>query len=66
MKQTIWVVYLVVGIVICSWFTMAAAFGWRAPNLGIVKALSESSRGSGSGGYYGGGRSYGGSWGFGK
>ena len=64
MKKTVLVVYLVTSMVICGWFTMAAALGWKAPNFGIAKALS--SGGSRSGGYYGGGRSYGGSWGGGK
>ncbi|MCS7470409.1 hypothetical protein NZK35_27480 [Stieleria sp. ICT_E10.1] len=64
MKKTVMVVYLTMGLVICGWFTAAAAFSWRAPNFGIAKALQSS--GSGGGGYYGGGRSFGGSWGGGK
>jgi len=64
MKSTLFVIYLVVGISVCCWFTAAAAFRWRAVDLGIVKALQEGSRSGG--GYYGGGRSYGGSWGIGK
>lgn len=61
MKSTLLIVYLVSGIVICLWFTAAAAFRWQAPDFGIVKALNE-----GGGGYHGGGRSFGGSWGGGK
>ncbi|MCD0463577.1 hypothetical protein [Roseiconus lacunae] len=64
MKQTVWITFLTVGFLVCSWFTMAAAFGWKAPSLGVAKAISSGSRSSS--GYYGGGRSYGGSWGFGK
>ncbi len=55
------IVYLSCGIVICCWFTAAAAFGWKSPDFGIVKSMNS----GGSGGYYG-GRSYGGSWGGGK
>lgn len=62
MKKTFLIVYLVTSLVICSWFTMAAAFGWKAPNFGIAKSLSS---GGSRSGYYG-GRSYGGSWGGGK
>ncbi|KAA5545977.1 hypothetical protein FYK55_03425 [Roseiconus nitratireducens] len=66
MKSTLMAVYFVTGCLICGWFTMAAAYQWRAPDFGVVKALRESNRGGGGGGYYGGGRSYGGSWGGGK
>ncbi|MCA9140227.1 MAG: hypothetical protein KDB00_25830 [Planctomycetales bacterium] len=65
MKNTVLVVYLVVGFVICGWFTAAAALGWKAPNFGIAKAITSGGSGSSRGGYYG-GRSYGGSWGGGK
>ena len=63
MKNTILITYLIVGLVVCGWYTIAAANGWKAPNFGIAKAFSGSGRSRG--GYYG-GRSYGGSWGGGK
>jgi len=63
MKSTLMIVYLCCGMVVCLWFTAAAAFGWQSPDFGVVKALNS---GSGRSGYYGGGRSYGGSWGGGK
>ena len=56
LKSVIFNVYLVVGILICLWFTMAAANGWRAPNFGFLDGSSSS----------GSGRSFGGSWGGGK
>jgi hypothetical protein len=55
LKSTIFNVYLAVGIVVCLWFTVAAANAWRAPNMGMLDGSSSSS-----------GRSYGGSWGGGK
>jgi hypothetical protein len=62
MKNTLLLFYLVVGISLCGWYTVAAAYRWKSPDFGIMKALSE---GSSGGGYYG-GRSYGGAWGGGK
>jgi hypothetical protein len=56
MKKVIFFGYLMFGIGVCAWFSVAAANGWRAPNFGVVD-------GSSTGGY---GRSYGGSWGGGK
>ncbi|TWU15834.1 hypothetical protein [Allorhodopirellula heiligendammensis] len=50
--------YLVVGIGVCLWFSIATAYGWRAPDTGFLS-------GGSSGGVYG-GRGYGGSWGGGK
>ena len=55
-KSVIFGVYLAVGISICLWFSIAAANGWRAPNMGILDGSSSS----------GSGRSFGGSWGGGK
>jgi hypothetical protein len=54
--------YLIFGSATCGWFLFACLFGWRAPDLGIVRAMGSSS----SGGYYHGGRSSGGFWGGGK
>ena len=51
MKSTLYKFYMIVGLGVCLWFTVAAVAGWKAPNLG------------GSSGY---GRGYGGSWGGGK
>lgn len=48
------VAYLIFGIVVCGWFAVAAANGWRAPNFGILDGSSSS------------GRSHGGAWGGGK
>ena len=61
MRSTLMIVYLSCGIVICLWFTAAAAFSWKSPDFGIVKSMNS----GGGGGYYR-GRSYGGSWGGGK
>jgi len=55
-------VYLAVGIVVCLWFTFAAAYAWKAPDFGVLKSMNDGNRG----GYHGGGRSFGGSWGIGK
>ncbi|MCO8122806.1 hypothetical protein NHH03_13745 [Stieleria sp. TO1_6] len=66
MKKTLLTAYLVMGVVVCSWFTVAAAMGWKAPDFGVAKALSEGSRGGSYGGGTYGGRSIGGSWGGGK
>ncbi|SMP38464.1 hypothetical protein SAMN06265222_101139 [Neorhodopirellula lusitana] len=56
--------YLVIGALICLWFTIATASGWRAPKMPTGSGGFRSSYGSGySSGY---GRSYGGSWGSGK
>lgn len=63
MKQTLMIVYLVMGFMICGWFTVAAAYHWKSPDFGVAKSFSGG--GSGRSGYYG-GRSYGGSWGGGK
>ena len=52
-KSLIFAIYLGVGILVCVWFTVAAAQGWRAPNFGVLDGSSS-------------GRSYGGSWGGGK
>ena len=60
MKNNILIAYLVFGVVVCTWFTIAAANGWRAPNFGVLDGSSS----GGSGGSFG--RSYGGSWGGGK
>lgn len=53
--------YLVFGMCVCLWFGVAAAKGWRAPNLGMLDGLSK-----GGSSFSSGGRSYGGSWGGGK
>lgn len=45
--------YLIFGFAICVWFAFATAYGWKAPDLGIVNTTSS-------------GRSFGGSWGGGK
>ncbi len=50
--------YLWMGGATCAWFLLACILGWRAPDLGMARAMSSSSSG--------GGRSYGGSWGGGK
>ncbi|MCC9644926.1 hypothetical protein LOC71_21835 [Rhodopirellula sp. JC740] len=50
-------IYLIVGFLVCGWYTIAAVRGWRAVNLGIVDNMNNGS---------GGGRAYGGSWGGGK
>ncbi|MCC9600564.1 hypothetical protein LOC67_08325 [Stieleria sp. JC731] len=63
MKKAIWFTYLAVGIVICSWFTVATAFGWKSPSFGGSGYSSGRPYGSS---YLGGGRSFGGSWGVGK
>ena len=47
------IAYLAFGLFVCLGFGIAAANGWRAPNLGVLEGSS-------------GGRSYGGSWGGGK
>ena len=47
--------YFVVGVVVCLWFIIASANGWKAPNLGIAAAM-KSSGGRSSGGYWGGGK----------
>lgn len=66
MKSDLMKVYLVLGITVCGFYSVAAARGWKAPDLGIFKAMDSMSSSSGGSGYYGGGRSYGGSWGGGK
>lgn len=62
MKKTVMIVYLVMGAMICGWFSAAAAYHWKSPDFGVTKSFGSS---SGRSGYYG-GRSYGGSWGGGK
>ena len=53
-SKSLWFMgYLAFGLCVCLWFGVAAAKGWRAPNLGLLEGSS-------------GGRSYGGSWGGGK
>lgn len=54
--------YLVIGIAVCLWFSIATAYGWRAPSAGFSGGRSD----GGSGGFIYGGRGYGGSWGGGK
>lgn len=49
--------YLLVGVLVCLWFSVATAKGWRAIDTGLLN--------SGSSGSFG-GRGYGGSWGGGK
>lgn len=49
------VFYVCFGAMVCIWYSVAAANGWRAVNLGILDGSSSSS-----------GRGYGGSWGGGK
>ena len=44
--------YLAFGIATCLWFAVAAAAGWKAPNLGIVDGMSGSGGGRGYGFYY--------------
>ncbi len=61
MKSKLLLIYLVLGITICGWFTIAAAYRWKATDYGILRELSKSSSSGG-----GSGRSYGGSWGGGK
>jgi len=55
--------YLVMGVLVCGWFALAAYKGWRFPDVG-------SSSGGSNSYFYGGGSSYGrssgGSWGGGK
>lgn len=50
-------VYLLIGALVCMWYSVAAVNGWKAVNLGIVDGMGSSG---------GGGRGYGGSWGGGK
>ena len=54
-------VFLVIGAMVCIWFTVATAKGWRVP---VSSGGSYGSGGSGYGNSYG--RGYGGSWGIGK
>ena len=58
-KSKWFVGYLVFGLTVCLWFGVAAAFQWRAPDLGFLDS-------TGRGGGVSFGRSYGGSWGGGK
>ena len=53
--------YLAMGAATCGWFLLACILGWRAPDLGIIRAMNSPSSG---GSYFG--RSSGGSWGGGK
>jgi hypothetical protein len=49
--------YLAMGSATCGWFLLACILGWRAPDLGIVRAMnSPSSGGRSSGGFWGGGK----------
>ena len=50
--------YLAMGTTTCGWFLLACILGWRAPDLGFVRAMNASSSGGGrsSGGYWGGGK----------
>ena len=32
--------YLVFGLSVCLWFGVAAAYSWRAPDLGILDGMS--------------------------
>lgn len=66
MKASLMQIYLILGITVCGVYSVAAIRGWKAPDLGIIKAMGSMSSGSGGSGYYGGGRSFGGSWGGGK
>ncbi|MEO9594652.1 hypothetical protein [Rhodopirellula bahusiensis] len=50
-------IYLIVGVLVCCWYSVAAFRGWQAINFGIVDNMGSSG---------GGGRAYGGSWGGGK
>ncbi|GAA5506055.1 hypothetical protein Rcae01_01505 [Novipirellula caenicola] len=61
MKKVMLIIYLSFGMSVCAWYSVAAAKGWQAPNLGFVDGFAA---GRVSGGGYG--RSYGGSWGGGK
>lgn len=67
MNRTLFFTYVAFGMIVCGWFTVAAAFRWKAPDLGLVRAINSierSSSGYSGGGSYG--RSFGGSWGGGK
>ncbi|HBV64209.1 MAG TPA: hypothetical protein DEF45_14445 [Rhodopirellula sp.] len=57
-KSTWFIGYLVFGLSVCLWFGIAAAYSWRAPNLGILDGMNSSGIRFG--------RSSGGSWGGGK
>jgi len=57
--------YLTLGSAVCGWFLLACILGWRAPDLGMLRAMNSPSSSSGGGVWYG-GRSSGGSWGGGK
>ncbi|WDQ15414.1 hypothetical protein [Rhodopirellula sp. P2] len=50
-------IYLIIGFLVCGWYSVAAFQGWQAVNFGIVDNMGSSG---------GGGRAYGGSWGGGK
>ncbi|WP_146595959.1 hypothetical protein [Novipirellula galeiformis] len=62
MRKTLLIMYICFGLSVCVWYSIAAAKGWRAPNLGVFDGMAAGGA-SGGGGY---GRSYGGSWGGGK
>jgi hypothetical protein len=51
-------IYLAMGAATCGWFLLACILGWRAMDLGILRAMTSSSSGGGrsSGGYWGGGK----------
>jgi hypothetical protein len=50
--------YLAMGAATCGWFLLACILGWRAMDLGILRAMNSGSSGGGrsSGGYWGGGK----------
>ena len=49
-------IYLIIGVLVCCWYSVDAFRGWQAINCGIVYNMGSS----------GGGRAYGCSWGGGK
>jgi len=50
--------YLAMGTATCGWFLLACILGWRAPDLGFVRAMTTPGSGGGrsSGGFWGGGK----------
>ncbi|QDT52208.1 hypothetical protein Pan44_02170 [Caulifigura coniformis] len=50
--------YLAMGAATCGWFLLACILGWRAPDLGFVRAMTTptSYGGRSSGGFWGGGK----------
>ena len=59
--------YIVIGSLVCLWYSIAAASGWKAPAFAAGSGFSSGSS-SGGGFFYTGGRSTSGSggWGGGK